>query len=412
MKSSARPLKITLVTGGLKLGGSTTFLLYMAQGLRSAKIEFQIISLEKENPMEMDFLKFKKNLIILNQHKFIFEDIIAQAISAIREFSPTHVIACLGPGSLEVLRYIPKSLGKVAMIQSDDPVVFQSIRNYKQHFNGIGAVSLEIIAKLKKDKNLSKKKIGDVRYGVILPATKGIGLQKKLGQKELKILYCGRIVDEQKRVFILPVILKELDARRVNYKLSLVGDGPDLPRLKEKVKPWTLQKRVKFLGKMDQKAVWSTMCHHDVFLLFSGYEGLPLSLLEAMACGLVPIVSDLGKDFRALLKGTGGKLVPPEEPKGYASAIENLIRQPEDLVVWRKRCKERVEKKFNYEAMVQRWIKFLRCVRTSQTEKTAWPDQIDIQPLLSHKGMLFYAPWCRPFRRILKSTHENIKQNS
>lgn len=183
MKSSTKMLRLTLVTGGLKLGGSTTFLINMAHGLNAAKIKFQIISFEIENPMKSDFLKWKRNLRILNQHKFIFEDLIAQALEEIRTFSPTHVVACLGPASFEVLRYIPEPIGKIAMIQSNDPKPYQCVKQYKKNFNSIAAVSLEIIAKLKKNKELAKKKVGDVRYGVFFPKEKRFFKPKKQARK-------------------------------------------------------------------------------------------------------------------------------------------------------------------------------------------------------------------------------------
>lgn len=410
MKSSSKTPRITLVTGGLKLGGSTTFLLNMACGLQAEEIDFQIISLEKENPMKSDFLRFKHKLIVLDQHKFIFEDLIFRALTAIRNFKPTHVVACLGPGSLEVLRYIPAYIGKIAMIQSDDPGPYQAIRQYEKHFNAIAAVSLEIIAKLKKDENLSKKQIGDVRYGVSIPACHGSSGRSPLNRQKVKILYCGRIVDEQKRIFTLPLILEGLDGQRINYEFSLIGDGPDLPLLRKIIKPWIQQKRVFLFGKMDQKTVRKVMRQQDIFLLFSAYEGLPLSLLEAMAHGLIPVVSDLGKDFRALIRGTGGKLVPPNKPTKYASAIGKILRQSRN---WKKTasklCRKRIEKGFNNQAMVRRWSNFLRRVKNSNSENVGWPRLVDVRPPMSHEGRLFYKPQFRPLRRLLKLIHEVIR---
>lgn len=202
---------------------------------------------------------------------------------------------------------------------------------------------------------------------------------------------------------MLPKILCELDAQQINYQLSLIGDGPDLQALKQKIGPWILQKRVMILGKKNQKAVRKIMAQHDIFLLFSKYEGLPLALLEAMAQGLVPVVSDLGKDFRALLRGTGGKVVSPANPRNYALAIRDLALKPSTLQAFGTSCRKRVRKKFSHQAMVRRWIRFIGRVKTCNAGKLTWPHPVIIKPPLSHESRLLYSPCFRPLRRIFKS---------
>ena len=115
-----------------------------------ADIEFRIVSLEAENPMESDFRPFAKKMLLLNQHSKIFEDRVAQALQFLSQFRPSHVVACLGPSSLEILRYVPLSVPRPALIQSNDPGPYRSLRAYIRNLDGIGAVSLEILASSKK----------------------------------------------------------------------------------------------------------------------------------------------------------------------------------------------------------------------------------------------------------------------
>jgi glycosyltransferase involved in cell wall biosynthesis len=83
---------------------------------------------------------------------------------------------------------------------------------------------------------------------------------------------------------------------------------------------------VKFLGFIgDMPALWPAL---DCLLLTSRYEGLPITILEAMACG-VPIVASNLDGMREILRdGENAALVPPGEPAPYVAAVRALLEQP------------------------------------------------------------------------------------
>jgi len=397
-KSEIRP---AFITGGLELGGSTTFLLNIARGLKKKKIPFLICSLESHHPMRKDFAELHDHIEVLNDKKQIFEDRMRLLLQKLNEFQPTHVIGTLGASSLEVFRYLPKQLGKIGMIQSDDLGPYETLKLYQQYIGAVGGVSRRIISTLKADSVLGTKKIGDVRYGVAMPP-----LRKKraifCGQRALRILYCGRIVEEQKRISLLPLILKDLDKAGLNYEMTMAGKGVELNKMVDLLQPWVRRKRVHITGGLDQKAVSQTMSKHDIFILFSDYEGLPLALLEAMAHGLVPVVSDLGQDFRDLLHGTGGKLVNPKATKNYARAILEVAKRPERFFKNSILCQQNCRNDYSIEAMTNRWIGFLKQIPATNTKKDFCGKISKIQPPLSLGQNILYHPLLRPLRRLSK----------
>jgi len=56
-----------------------------------------------------------------------YEDGIAFGLQQLRAFNPTHIIGCLGPQSLEILRYVPKGISRLGMVQTDDPLVYRML---------------------------------------------------------------------------------------------------------------------------------------------------------------------------------------------------------------------------------------------------------------------------------------------
>ena len=394
-------IRLAFITGGLELGGSTTLLLNIARGLKKKKIPFLICSLESHHSMRKDFAEFDDHIEVLDDKKQIFEDRIRVLLQKLHEFQPTHVIGALGPSSLEVFRYLPPEVGRIGIIQSDDPGPYETLRFYQQHIGAVAGVSRRIIAKLKHDSVLGKKKVGDVRYGVKMPP-----LRKKraifFGQRPLRILYCGRIVEEQKRISLLPLILKDLDKAGLNYEMTMAGQGVELNKMAELLQPWVLRKKVYITGVLDQKAVSQTMAKNDIFLLFSDYEGLPLALLEGMAHGLVPVVSNLGQDFRDLVNGTGGKLVNPKATKNYARAILEVAKRPEKFFKNSILCQQKCRNDYSIEAMTNRWIGFLKQIPATNKKKDFCRKVSKIQSPLTLGKNILYHPLLRPLRRLSK----------
>jgi glycosyltransferase involved in cell wall biosynthesis len=354
--------------------------------------------------MRKDFAEFNDHIEVLDDKKQIFEDRIRSLLQKLNEFQPTHVIGALGASSLEVFRYLPPGVGKIGMIQSDDPGPYDTLRFYQQHIGAVAGVSRQIINKLKRDSVLGKKRVGDVRYGVNTPL-----LRKKraifCGQRPLRILYCGRIVEEQKRISLLPLILRDLDDAGLNYEMTMAGNGCELNKMADLLQPWVQQKKVYITGGLDQKAVSKVMARNDVFLLFSDYEGLPLALLEGMAHGLVPVVSDLGQDFRDLVHGTGGKLVNHKATKDYAKAILEVAKRPNSFFRNSILCQRKCRDDYSIEAMTNRWIGFFKQIPATNKKKDFCQKISEIQCPLTLGQNILYHPFLRPLRRLSKKCH-------
>jgi glycosyltransferase involved in cell wall biosynthesis len=107
--------------------------------------------------------------------------------------------------------------------------------------------------------------------------------------------------------------------------LRILGDGPDRPRLAERCTSLGLDACVHFEGTVEDVASW--LARADVFVLSSRSEGMPMSVLEAMAAGLPVIASDVG-GMRELVDERRGILVAPGDPAALAQALGDLVLDP------------------------------------------------------------------------------------
>jgi hypothetical protein len=171
----------------------------------------------------------------------------------------------------------------------------------------------------------------------------------------LRILYLGRLDREQKRVHLFPAILEQLQSSGIPFHWTLAGDGPESAALQARMQGGGPEQIVSFIGTVPYADVPRILSEHDVFLLASDYEGLPLSLLEAMGAGLAPVVSDLPSGIRELVDETTGKRVAPGNLRGYAEAIVWLHEHRGELRRFSENAQRRVRGEFSIAAMAGRW---------------------------------------------------------
>ncbi len=143
----------------------------------------------------------------------------------------------------------------------------------------------------------------------------------------LRVLTVGRLVPE-KGAPVLVQAVAELVASGVPTELTVVGAGPLAGALAAQVEAAGLGAHVRFLGAVGQEDLPDLYRAADAFCLPSFAEGLPVVLMEAMACGL-PVVSTTIAGIPELVHdGATGLLVPPGRADLLAQALRRLAADP------------------------------------------------------------------------------------
>ena len=155
--------------------------------------------------------------------------------------------------------------------------------------------------------------------------------------------------------------LVELARARPGVVLLQVGkDGKATPALRRFVAEHELGERVRFLGHRDD--VGDLLAASDVLALSSVYEGLPGTVLEAMAMRLPVAVTDLPGLAGVLDNGRSASVVPMRDPAALARAIEQLLDHPDEAAAMAERAQGIFFERFTLERSVERMVALYRKV--------------------------------------------------
>ena len=143
---------------------------------------------------------------------------------------------------------------------------------------------------LKKDKvTILPNAIDPERFKFHETARQEIRIKYGIAEDDFVVGHVGRFYPQKNHEFLIDVFA-ELRKRKANAKLLLLGDGPLLERIKQKVESLGLSNTVIFAGlQKDPAPFYSAM---DVFAFPSLWEGLPLTLVEAQYAGLPCVISE------------------------------------------------------------------------------------------------------------------------
>ncbi len=176
-------------------------------------------------------------------------------------------------------------------------------------------------------------------------------------RKKRELLYVGRLENGAKRVDLLLRIWSRLEAEFPEWRLRIVGDGPDAEGLRTFAGTLGLA-RASFEGFRDPAPYYRDAA---IFCMTSRYEGFGLVLTEAMSAGCVPVafLSEKTAVFEDIVAdGESGVLVPEGDCEGYARALARLMRDAALRERLSAAARERAAV-FAPEKIAERWEEFL-----------------------------------------------------
>jgi len=198
-------------------------------------------------------------------------------------------------------------------------------------------------------------------YGVAIPSER-----RAAANGPIRLLFVARLVQD-KGICELPAIDEALLARDVQARWTIVGSGPDGDRVKAE---WQ-NPRVRWTGVLSNVDVLSLYSEHDVLVLPTRMEGFPVSMLEAMAAGVVPVVTDLpGGIQQAVQHAVTGYLHRFWDVDGFAESIARLDNDRARLETMSVAAHQLVRDEFDirkrvtaYQDLFARWRELRRTDR-------------------------------------------------
>ena len=255
------------------------------------------------------------------------------------------------------LPLLDSAIATFTIAHNDVGAFYEPLKHYHLFVDCAIGVSETIHQKIIRDCGVPAERARHIPYGVQPVALEHLGERGSELERPLAIGYVGRIVQEQKRVMDFVPLVRELTDRDVPFQLEIIGDGPNRSELERQLKATGVAEHVEFTGWLSPENVKTKLGALDVFLLLSDYEGLPVALLEAMAHGVVPVVTRIESGNTQLVRdGQNGFVLPVGDTASFAARLESLASDPETLATfghaaWETSKQYSIEKMAdNYEA--------------------------------------------------------------
>jgi len=156
---------------------------------------------------------------------------------------------------------------------------------------------------------------------------------------------------------LIPV-LKLIARTNPDFECLFAGEGPSRITVQGLVQDLGLANNTRFLGQLNRIAVRDLLASADIFVLPSLVEGLPGSVMEAMASRLPVVATDVGGTRELVIHGETGFLVPRNRPDLFASYIQDLLNNASLRLAMGNRGRKRIEEQFTLEAMVDKTASF------------------------------------------------------
>jgi colanic acid/amylovoran biosynthesis glycosyltransferase len=217
-----------------------------------------------------------------------------------------------------------------------------------------------------------------IPYGVEIPARTTVRQSDSL-----RVAFVGRLAEEQKRISEVTRAFLRVTQNVPGTTATIYGDGPDRWNVEKILNQDGQHLPVKLIGRVPVSEIQSHLLQTDVIALLSDYEGLPIAILEAMACGVVPVCLKMRSGIPELVEHGVTGLVVNDRGDDFTAAVRRLKEDPE---LWQRlsaNARQRVKNENSVNANTEQWATLLKSVSNSSLKRTPlyWPSELELPPV-------------------------------
>jgi glycosyltransferase involved in cell wall biosynthesis len=209
----------------------------------------------------------------------------------------------------------------IGMCHADsDDQYYRPLSWYEPIITKYIAVSRECDDRLKQYVPCRAEDVFTLPYGVCVPPANNRHYQTR----PLRLIYAGRVTQPQKRVWDFVPLVENLLRIKVPFVFDIVGEGDEFAPLQQVMRARLPAADVHFHPRIPHAAMAEKWRNHDIFVQVSDFEGTSVSMLEAMAHGVVPVVTDASSGIAGVIHHNANGFVAPI---GDMAAMAEGIRQ-------------------------------------------------------------------------------------
>ncbi|ACB51712.1 putative glycosyl transferase, group I [Crocosphaera subtropica ATCC 51142] len=273
-------------------------------------------------------------------------------------------------------RWVKKAgIPTIGVMHSDDPFYHGLVDEFvfgQPDYQLSGLVCVSRFIEQTFLNKITSTQIRCIPCGVPIPRT----LTKKPSEK-LKILYVGRLVEEQKQISLLTKAFCRAVKEVPNTEAIIYGSGSKQGAVEKILAQHAQDIPVKLGGRLNSDQVQKHLLGSHVIVLLSDYEGLPIALMEAMACGVVPVCLRIRSGIPELVEDSVTGLLVDDRGDSFVAAIRRL---QEETGLWEKLsqgARAKIEADYSDTVAADQWADFIR-----ELHQTAGRKQSIQRPLL------------------------------
>ena len=170
-----------------------------------------------------------------------------------------------------------------------------------------------------------------------------------------RIVYTGRLVEEQKRISDLARAFCRVARELPNLEAWIVGAGRGEASVRSILKAEGMEERVILKGRVDNAQIYEVLQQCHAFVLLSDYEGVPVSLLEAMSGGLVPICLETRSGVAEVIRHMKNGILVRDRENSFSDAVSYLVRNPEAWSEFSVAAQRTVSERYSDEGCIGKW---------------------------------------------------------
>ncbi len=179
------------------------------------------------------------------------------------------------------------------------------------------------------------------------------------------IVFVGRLVAVKQLDVLIKAFAGLAPGLSASAQLLIVGDGEERARLENQAVELGVGPQVKFIGSVAN--VKPYLQASDIFVLPSRNEGLPVALLEAMACSLPCVASATGGILDVIRSGVNGLMAPPGDVQALQNALKTLLLDPTLAAQLGRQARQDAHQNYSMERTVQDYVQLYRSLLAPAT---------------------------------------------
>ena len=325
------------------------------------------------------------------------------SLKAYLEREPTIYLPNYDDRHAAIIPTLAEHVRAVGIAHSDDPQHYQHIPRLAPFWDGIIAVSSRIATELIALSGQLESRLSVIPYGLRVPPDFS-GASRNVGDS-LHAVYTGRLVQYQKRVFDLIRIVQEADDRNLSVDFVIAGTGPDGDMFFKRAAQ-ALSHRIARVGGIPNDVLLAMLATRHVFVLPSSFEGLPVSLLEAMASGCVPVVAAMRSAIPDLIDdGRNGFLFDVGDTAVATRALARLAGDEDLRMTMARAAYETVQSRFTIQQVTQQYVTLFERILAVPYRRPIGPLS---PPLSMHTFDANMPPFPLSLRKLIYATREMV----